>query len=85
MLQQQQGQTADCDSDPENEADQIRVKELRAIDDGADYEQHRQHHAHDQRADADAAEFDWWCVTEWLHIVAILNGMPQRHGAKLIN
>jgi hypothetical protein len=63
MLQHQKGQAAEGDAGPEDEADQVSVKELSAIEKRPDDEQQREPRAHEQRARGKAFEFSWWCVT----------------------
>src|ERR1041385_4362762 len=78
MLQHEQRQTAECYAGPENEPNQIAVKELRAIDERANQQDYREDHPDDQRAKTDAFQFRWWCVAE-VHLLK--KHLPQRHRA----
>src|SRR5437763_9270331 len=69
MLQHQQRETAECYARPENKTNQIAVKELRAIDERANQQDHCEHNPNDQRAHAGALQFRWWCIAE-VHIGA---------------
>jgi hypothetical protein len=52
MLQHQQGQTPDGDSDPEDKSDQIGVKELCAIDQPAENKKREEQKADREREHA---------------------------------
>src|SRR5438067_9348517 len=83
MLQHQQRETAECYARPENKTNQIAVKELRAIDERANQQDHGEHNPNDQRAHAGALQFRWWCVAE-VHIGARAS-LPAKRAKRAIS